>query len=58
MDPAMLMFLLIEPKDLICHLWTAAACGIPTILTSGGSTDDYYDPSFVIKIEGTKKTFK
>ena len=34
----------------------AAACGIPTILTSGGSTDDYYDPSFVLKIEGTKKT--
>ena len=36
----------------------AAACGIPTILTSGGSTDDYYDPSFVLKIEGTKKTLK
>ena len=34
----------------------AAACGIPTILTSGGSTDDYYDSSFVTKIEGTKKT--
>ena len=34
----------------------AAACGIPTILTSGGSTDDYYDPSFVLKIDGTKKT--
>ena len=34
----------------------AAACGIPAILTSGGSTDDYYDPSFVLKIEGTKKT--
>jgi len=34
----------------------AAACGIPVILTSGGSTDDYYDPSFILKIEGTKKT--
>ena len=32
----------------------AAACGIPTILTSGGSTDDYYHPSFVSKIEGKK----
>ena len=32
----------------------AAACGIPTILTSGGSTDDYYHPSFVLKIEGKK----
>jgi len=34
----------------------AAACGIPTILTSGGSTDDYYHPSFVLKIEGKNKT--
>ena len=34
----------------------AAACGIPTILTSGGSTDDYYHPSFVLKIESKKKT--
>ena len=32
----------------------AAACGIPSILTSGGSTDDYYHPSFVSKIEGKK----
>ena len=36
----------------------AAACGIPVILTSGGSTDDYYDPSFALKIEGKKKTIK
>jgi len=33
----------------------AAACGIPTILTSGGSTDDYNHPSFVLKIEGKKE---
>ena len=34
----------------------AAACGIPVILTSGGSTDDYYHPSFALKIEGKRKT--
>ena len=34
----------------------AAACGIPIILTSGGSTDDYYHTSFASKIEGEKKT--
>ena len=27
----------------------AAACGLPVILTSGGSTDDYYDSSFALK---------
>ena len=34
----------------------AAACGIPVILTSGGSTDDYYHHSFALKIEGKRKT--
>ena len=34
----------------------AAACGLHTILTSGGSTDDYYHHSFVLKIQGIKKT--
>tara|TARA_B100000686_G_scaffold351688_1_gene451155 strand:+ start:1002 stop:2156 length:1155 start_codon:yes stop_codon:yes gene_type:complete len=33
----------------------AAACGIPVILTSGGSTDDYYHSSFALKIKGTNK---
>ena len=36
----------------------AAACGLPVILTSGGSTDDYYDSSFALKIQGTKKVIK
>ena len=35
----------------------AAACGIPAILTSGGSTDDYYDPSFVWRLR-VRKNFK
>lgn len=29
----------------------AAACGVPIIITSGGSTDDYFDPSFALKIQ-------
>ena len=33
----------------------AAACGIPVILTSGGSTDDYFHSSFALKIKGEKK---
>jgi glycosyltransferase involved in cell wall biosynthesis len=28
----------------------AAACGVPAIVTSGGATDDYYDPSFAMKV--------
>jgi glycosyltransferase involved in cell wall biosynthesis len=30
----------------------AAACGTPIIVTGGGATDDYCDPSFALKIEG------
>ena len=36
----------------------AVACGIPAILTSGGSTDDYYHSSFALKIKSKKKTLK
>ena len=30
----------------------AAACGVPVALTGGGATDDYFDDSFAVKIEG------
>jgi glycosyltransferase involved in cell wall biosynthesis len=30
----------------------AAACGAPIIVTGGGATDDYCDPSFALKIAG------
>lgn len=30
----------------------AAACGAPVAITSGGSTDDYFNESFALKIEG------
>ena len=32
----------------------AAACGTPIIITKGGSTDDYFDESFAMGIEGKK----
>lgn len=35
----------------------AAAAGVPIIVTKGGSTDDYVDPSFALQIE-SKKIFK
>jgi glycosyltransferase involved in cell wall biosynthesis len=35
----------------------AAAAGTPIIVTKGGSTDDYVDPSFALQIE-SKKIFK
>ena len=30
----------------------AAACGTPIIVTDGGATDDYCDPSFALKVAG------
>ena len=30
----------------------AAACGVPIIVTGGGATDDYCDPSFALSIAG------
>ena len=30
----------------------AAACGTPVVLTSGGATDDYADPSFALGVPG------
>lgn len=30
----------------------AAACGLPIIVTGGGATDDYCDPSFALRIDG------
>jgi glycosyltransferase involved in cell wall biosynthesis len=30
----------------------AAACGVPIIVTSGGATDDYCDPSFALQVAG------
>ena len=35
----------------------AAAAGVPIIVTKGGSTDDYVDPSFALQIE-SKKLFQ
>jgi glycosyltransferase involved in cell wall biosynthesis len=35
----------------------AAAAGVPIIVTKGGSTDDYVDPSFALQIE-SKKIFQ
>ena len=35
----------------------AAAAGVPIIVTKGGSTDDYVDPSFALQIE-SKKLFE
>jgi len=32
----------------------AAACGVPVALTNGGATDEYFDDSFALKIEGKK----
>lgn len=32
----------------------AAACGVPVALTHGGATDDYFDDSFALGIEGKK----
>jgi glycosyltransferase involved in cell wall biosynthesis len=32
----------------------AAACGTPVIITSGGSTDDYFNDSFAVPLEGKK----
>ena len=34
----------------------AAACGVPVALTSGGASDDYFNDSFALKIDGFKKT--
>jgi glycosyltransferase involved in cell wall biosynthesis len=31
----------------------AAACGVPVICTAGGSTDDFTDPSFTLRIRST-----
>ena len=31
----------------------AAACGVPVLVTAGGSTDDYFHPSFAAKIAST-----
>lgn len=30
----------------------AAACGVPIIVTGGGATDDYCDPSFALQVAG------
>ena len=32
----------------------AAACGTPSIITSGGSTDDYFQSSFALRVESKK----
>ena len=32
----------------------AAAAGTPIVITKGGSTDDYFDPSFAVQIEANK----
>jgi glycosyltransferase involved in cell wall biosynthesis len=34
----------------------AAACGTPVILTKGGASDDYFDPSFALQVESTRKS--
>lgn len=34
----------------------AAACGEPVIVTDGGATDDYCDPSFALKVAGRRST--
>jgi len=32
----------------------AAACGVPALVTGGGSTDDYFHPSFATRIASTR----